>query len=136
MRCLLRRELRGRPHRGLDAAFRGIPLKSRGLAAFLRDAKKKSICSFDFRQYALLKLAVGHGEDSEGKERSGKRRKRAVAGNSPSTAGGKLIEILAAKARQEEDLFEKIRIAHDAQNKNRVFKLAGELVRIYGAHST
>jgi hypothetical protein len=45
-----------------------------------------------------------------------------------STAGGGLVEILVAQARHDEAIVEKIRIAVRAQDKDRVFALAEELI--------
>jgi hypothetical protein len=46
-----------------------------------------------------------------------------------STVGGGLVEILVAQARHDEAIVEKIRIAVCAQDKDRVFALAQELIR-------
>jgi hypothetical protein len=43
--------------------------------------------------------------------------------------GGGLVEILVAQARHDEAIVEKIRIAVRAQDKDRVFALAQELIR-------
>ncbi|MEY2559832.1 MAG: hypothetical protein QOG51_247 [Verrucomicrobiota bacterium] len=46
-----------------------------------------------------------------------------------STVGGGFVEILVAQARHDEAIVEKIRIAVRAQDKDRVFALAQELIQ-------
>lgn len=46
-----------------------------------------------------------------------------------STVGGGLVEILVAQARHDEAIVEKISIAVRAQDKDRVFALAQQLIR-------
>lgn len=75
----------------------------------------------------LLKLAVGLVNKSRmARER---RVQSPLALQISSTAGGGLVEILVAQARHDEAIVEKIRIAVRAQDKERVFALAQELIR-------
>jgi hypothetical protein len=75
----------------------------------------------------LLKLAVGRV--SKTRTARNCRVQPRLGSQISSTAGGGLVEILVAQARHDEAIVGKIRIAVRAQDKERVFALAEELIR-------
>jgi len=100
----------------------------RGQLGLVSRRKNNFARSLDSSRDVLFKLAVKRVTQTE-TATADRRLPPPLALQISSTAGGSLVEILVARARHDEAIIEKIRIAVRAQDKERVFALAEELIR-------